>query len=629
MQVVFATSLGLVVSDGTVAGTSIIKAAVSGAGGFDAIGRMASLGADVLFVADAGGGPGPAGGFNNLWKTDGTANGTTLVATLPDDTSYSDPPTEFSGANLYDLTSLGTTAVFEYSDYASDIPTSELWATNGTSSGTAVLSASTTAQPSPDGLLNDGQLVYVDYSGVEVTDGTPAGTALLKAGVFTTNFPFEIGSLGSIVVFSLPGDQLWRSDGTPDGTVLVTDFGGPTASDIGSFQALGDKALFTFGDNSPTPGLWVTDGTTAGTFEIPGITNPVFGAVAGNYEILSSTQGLVATDGTINGTSIIAPNPLNSSGADPGGFSSPLMATLGNDVIFAAGVANTGGGPEFTAVDQLWETDGTASGTHLIVTLPDPNGTDFISSMTSTGDHVLFVYPDSSGNDAVWTTDGTSSGTSILLDDAITTLAAGAVADLTCFAAGTLIETECGPMAVEKLATGDLVRSHTGELRRVRWIGHRHIDPRRHPNPERIWPVRIATGAFAHNVPRRDLWLSPNHAVFVNDVLIPIKHLINGTSIAQVPRDPVDYYHIELTGHDVLLAEGLPVESYLDVGDRTNFDNGGTALRLHPDFSARMWDAKGCAPLIVTGPIVAALRFRLLQRATEIAGGKGRVARAA
>ena len=64
----------------------------------------------------------------------------------------------------------------------------------------------------------------------------------------------------------------------------------------------------------------------------------------------------------------------------------------------------------------------------------------------------------------------------------------------------------------------------------------------------------------------------------------------------------------ELPNHSVLLAEGLPAESYLDTGDRRNFANGGGAVALYPDFSSRVWEAAGCAPLVVSGPELEAAR---------------------
>jgi hypothetical protein len=105
--------------------------------------------------------------------------------------------------------------------------------------------------------------------------------------------------------------------------------------------------------------------------------------------------------------------------------------------------------------------------------------------------------------------------------------------------------------------------------------------------------------------------------LFVNDVLIPVKLLINRTSIAQIPRDEVTYYHVEVARHDVLLAEGLMVESYLDTGDRGRFANGGKIRALHPDFSARAWEMAGCAELVQAGPILAAVRRNLAERVGE------------
>jgi hypothetical protein len=68
------------------------------------------------------------------------------------------------------------------------------------------------------------------------------------------------------------------------------------------------------------------------------------------------------------------------------------------------------------------------------------------------------------------------------------------------------------------------------------------------------------------------------------------------------------YFHIELLEHSVLFAEDLPTESYLDTGDRTKFSNGTKQSTLLPDFATRMWEAAGCAPLVVTGATLDAVR---------------------
>ena len=181
-----------------------------------------------------------------------------------------------------------------------------------------------------------------------------------------------------------------------------------------------------------------------------------------------------------------------------------------------------------------------------------------------------------------------------------------------------MIETADGPVAVEHLAVGDRLITHEGAREPIVWIGSRRVDCEVHPAPETVWPVRVSAGAFGPNTPMRDLYLSPDHAVFVDGVLVPVKLLIDGTTIVQVERDRVRYFHVELPAHQVILAEGLAVESYLDTGDRANFTEGGTAIRLFPDFGARLspamaveWETRAAAPLIMTGPRLEAARMRV------------------
>ncbi|HVC16289.1 MAG TPA: Hint domain-containing protein, partial [Rhodanobacter sp.] len=127
--------------------------------------------------------------------------------------------------------------------------------------------------------------------------------------------------------------------------------------------------------------------------------------------------------------------------------------------------------------------------------------------------------------------------------------------------------------------------------------------------------------------PRSDLFLSPDHAVYVDGVLIPIKHLINRTTIARMPIDTIVYYHIELPSHDILLAEGMPAESWLDTGDRACFDNFGCIAAPHRAMPghervARICEAIGYAPLIVAGPRLHAVRRIVDDRAASIWHGQ-------
>jgi hypothetical protein len=102
-------------------------------------------------------------------------------------------------------------------------------------------------------------------------------------------------------------------------------------------------------------------------------------------------------------------------------------------------------------------------------------------------------------------------------------------------------------------------------------------------------------------------------------VLIPVQYLINGATIVQVPVARVTYHHIELAEHDVLLAEGLPAESFLDMRDGTYYANRPGPELLYPDYSARMWEAFGCARLVVTGPELSAARALTAGYATATA----------
>jgi hypothetical protein len=210
----------------------------------------------------------------------------------------------------------------------------------------------------------------------------------------------------------------------------------------------------------------------------------------------------------------------------------------------------------------------------------------------------------------------TSATTFTLASDGVT--GTDITTDASCYRAGTLIRTERGEVPVEALRVGDRVVSALGGTAEVIWLGHRHVDCRHHPKPQDVWPVRVAAGAFAAKQPRRDLWLSPDHSVSVDGMLIPIRYLVNDATIVQEPVDAVSYWHVQLPAHDVLFAEGMLAESYLDTGNRGAFANGGGATMLHPDFALRVWEAEACAPLVVVGAQLVAVRNVLLERAAVL-----------
>ena len=181
---------------------------------------------------------------------------------------------------------------------------------------------------------------------------------------------------------------------------------------------------------------------------------------------------------------------------------------------------------------------------------------------------------------------------------------------LACFAAGTRIAGARGPLAVEDVTAGDQVETASGDVRTVRWVGKRVVDVARHPNPGEVAPVRVRAGAFAPSVPVRDLLLSPDHAVFAEGVLVPVRHLVNGTSVVAERLASIAYFHIELESHDVLLAEALPCESYLERGNRNVFANATPAM---PSAAGEAF-----AELVTHGPVLERIRAALAARADTL-----------
>ncbi len=149
--------------------------------------------------------------------------------------------------------------------------------------------------------------------------------------------------------------------------------------------------------------------------------------------------------------------------------------------------------------------------------------------------------------------------------------------NISCFLAGTLIATPDGAVAVEQLSSGDRVTTVDGRAVGVEWLGRQFVDPAR-VHPLKVNPICIRAGAIAAGVPQRDLYVSPDHAIAIDGLLINAGALVNGSSIyqvAQMPPEGFTYYHVETEAHEILLAEGCPAESFLDYSDTFGFDNSG------------------------------------------------------
>jgi hypothetical protein len=185
-----------------------------------------------------------------------------------------------------------------------------------------------------------------------------------------------------------------------------------------------------------------------------------------------------------------------------------------------------------------------------------------------------------------------------------------------CFAQGTLILTENGERPVEELKIGDKVVTYSRRQRPIKWIGRRSYRGAFLLRNSEMWPICIKAGALGDGTPRRDLHLSARHALFLDGLLIPVECLVNGSSVVRCGcPDTVEYFHIELSSHDVILAEGAPAESFVDCDNRGIFHNAHEFALLYPGEGPERWAF--CAPRVEAGIALRRVRQRMLARARQ------------
>jgi hypothetical protein len=147
---------------------------------------------------------------------------------------------------------------------------------------------------------------------------------------------------------------------------------------------------------------------------------------------------------------------------------------------------------------------------------------------------------------------------------------------LYCFLSGTMIATPRGEVPVEYLNIGDEVTTADGRVVPIKWVGVQHLKNNMFTHHSKA-PVCIAAGALGNGLPNADLYISADHGLIIDGLVVNAGALVNHTTIRFVPMAEMPaeftYYHIETEAHDEILANGAPAETFIDYVGRKDFDN--------------------------------------------------------
>jgi autotransporter passenger strand-loop-strand repeat protein len=400
------------------------------------------------------------------------------------------------------------------------------------------------------------------------------------------------GGTTSFTTVSNGGYEFVSSGGTADGTVVS---GGGTQIIVSGGMASG-----TVVDNRGSA-IVSAAGTVSDTTVGSGGGEFVFsGGVANGTTVASGGAQLIASSGTASGTVV-------GSGGDEivsahGSAVGTVVSNGGTELVYSGGnvtgsIVNPGGAIDLRGI--AFDNGGTA--------ILD-SATDILTVTESAGTYTQQLVGDYS--DDYFTLASDNNGGTLVTEQMTP-----------CYCRGTRIRTPGGEVAVEALKIGDRIVTADGNILPIKWIGRRNYRDWSAVGNADVQPICFKAGSIADHVPVRDLYVSPEHAMALDGMLVPACHLVNDVSIVKVEgMEEIEYFHLEFDRHVVIFAEGAAAESFVDDDSRMLFHNADEYRHLYPNESRGRY-AVFCAPRVEGGYALDALRRRLMSRAMRLLPG--------
>ncbi len=423
-----------------------------------------------------------------------------------------------------------------------------------------------------------------------VSGGTASGTTVDSGGILIVSSGANIGATtvnsgGEFVI--LPGASHSGTTNMP-GDILVTSgvvvYQPPTT--VSNYATLASGVTVTDGGIEYV----LSGGTASATNLTSGSQEIVYAGGSGSGDVVSSSALATVSSGGTEFNAEIAGGTLDVVAG--GTLSGATFSGTGGDLqldgltLPTTTISGFATGDEIDLTNYLYVPDLVASATSNTLNIP---GLGVSLNIAGAGDDTFHLAAD------------TGTGTLITL---VTP----------CFLAGTMILTDKGEVPVENLAIGDAVITLTGAAQKIKWLGRRsYRQPFAATNAD-ITPILITKDAIAANQPVRDLYVSPLHAMYIDNVLVPAGLLVNGASIRRCPHiTDINYIHIELDEHSVIFAESAPTETFVDCDSRMMFHNAAEFAQLYPGDTAEPWAF--CAPRVETGQTLRRIQRALSARA--------------